>query len=200
MKRSLVLLPLIALFVCTAPRQADAKIIEIWGSGIVGGAFGNGNADSERDFFNWASGGAGGIEVGVRFLFLSAYIDYLRFFGGDAGANLISFNFGGDSAISLTKSWKLVLRLSGTFYYGTLDSASRPDATTAGQVNTRGIGVRGGVGIRYQFWKVFSFGVTPQVGYHYFFGGAGQDITDTEQNSHGYDLFVLGYFRVGIGF
>jgi hypothetical protein len=73
--------------------------------------------------------------VGVRFLFLSAYIDYLRFFGGDAGANLISFNFGGDSAISLTKSWKLVLRLSGTFYYGTLDSASRPDATTAGQVN-----------------------------------------------------------------
>jgi hypothetical protein len=42
--------------------------------------------------------------------------------------------------------------------------------------------------------------VTPQLGYHYFFGGADDDVTDTEQNSNGWNFQALGYFRIGLGF
>ena len=40
--------------------------------------------------------------------------------------------------------------------------------------------------------------ITPEIGYHYFFGGA--DTPITENNSSGWDLNLLGYFRIGLGF
>lgn len=196
MRKALLAAP-IALILVAQPRPAEAKIFEIWGSALAGGAYGNGKTN--KDFFNWAGGGAAGVEVGAKVLFISAYVDYLRFFGGDTGANLIGFNLGGDGTVGLVGGLGLVLRLAGTFYIGTLDDDdARPDGTTTNNVQTRGVGVRGGVGLRYSFWKVFSIGVTPQIGYHYFFGGADDDaLTD---NSHGWDFSALGYFRVGLGF
>jgi hypothetical protein len=95
MLKKLTIAAVLAAAVLTSGiRPAEAKLVEVWASGLVGAAYGNGKTD--RDFFNWAGGGAGGVEVGARILFFSAYIDYLRFFGGDAGANLASFNLGGD--------------------------------------------------------------------------------------------------------
>lgn len=200
MRRLIMVFPL-AIMLLSTPRTAEAKLFEIWGAGIAGGAFGNGNAASDRDFYNWAKGGAAGIEIGAKVLFISGYVDYLRFFGGDAGANLFSFNLGGDYAFGLTKNLSIVFRLVGSFYLGTLDDASRSGSNTnTGEVQTRGIGARGGVGLRYSFAKVFSVGITPLVGYHYFFGGADQDITNTDQNSSGYDFQALAYLRVGLGF
>ena len=58
---------------------------------------------------------------------------------------------------------------------------------------------RGGAGLRFVFAKVFAVGVTPQLGYHYFFGGADEDITDTAKNSAGWDFQAMGYFRIGLG-
>ncbi|MBW2732294.1 MAG: hypothetical protein JRH20_07850 [Deltaproteobacteria bacterium] len=199
MRRLWIVIPLATMLLVALPSRADAKLFEVWAAGIAGGAFGDGDATSERDFYNWAKGGAGGIEIGAKVLFISGYIDYLRFFGGDATANLFSFNLGGDYSFGLTDSLSVVFRLVGSFYLGTLDDAARTDSST-GEVQTRGIGTRGGVGLRYSFAKVFSVGITPLVGYHYFFGGADQDITDTEQNSSGYDFQAMGYFRVGLGF
>ena len=179
---------------------AQAKLIEVWGSGLAGAMQGNG--ETRRDFFYFAKGGAAGIEVGVKVLFIGAYIDYLRFFGGEAGANLVSFNLGGDWSIGLSKSWSLVIRAAGSFYLGTLDNAEveQDGIIESREVQTRGVGARGGLGLRYTFAKVFSVGITPQIGYHYFFAGAEEDITDTDQNSSGWDFSGLAYFRLGLGF
>ncbi|MCC6749508.1 MAG: hypothetical protein IT371_17720 [Deltaproteobacteria bacterium] len=198
MKR-LLLAALTALMITSVAPRAEAKIFEVWGSGLLGTSFGNGKTG--KDFFSWVGGGAAGAEVGVKLLFLGAYIDYLRFFGGDAGANLVSFNLGGDGTVNFGPL-ALVFRLAGAFYIGTL-----PDDVTilrdgvaikGNNVHTRGIGVRGGLGLRYTFLKIFSVGCTPQVGYHYFFGGADED--PRNENSHGWDFQALGYFRVGLGF
>jgi hypothetical protein len=53
--------------------------------------------------------------------------------------------------------------------------------------------------LAYTFAKLFSIGITPQVGYHYFFGGAEDDITEVDQNSSGWDLQAMGYLRFTIG-
>jgi hypothetical protein len=184
------------ILVCSAPR-AEAKLFEVWGSGLIGGGWGTGN--THKDFYKYASGGAGGVEAGIKILFIGVFVDYLRWFGGNAGANLLSFNLGGDYTLDFGKL-SLVFRLAGAYYYGTLpnDTTITIDNIPVTQVNTRGIGVHGGVGLRYTFLKVLSVGCTPDFGYHYFFGGASDSILS--ENSSGFDLNVLAYLRVGFGF
>lgn len=185
----------------SAPQTADAKIFEVWGSALAGGGWGKGK--SGRDFYQWAGGGAIGGEVGLKILFLSAFVDYLRFYGGNVGANQVGINLGGDWTIGLG-AVDLVIRASGGFYWGTLpDNATNlisGASVNSDNVNTRGVGFRGGLGLRYPFAKIFAIGVTPMMGYHYFFAGANEDITDTDNNSSGWDFHVLGYLRVGLGF
>lgn len=195
MKRILkILLPVLLL---TTSSVAEAKLFEVWGSGL--GGYGYGQGDSAKDFYHWASGGAVGVEVGIKILFIGAFVDYLHWFG-DEPAELFTFNLGGDWAIGLTKSLDLVIRAAGGYYHGLLpsDATIEVDGVQITQVNTRGVGVRGGVGLRYNFAKVLAVGITPEFGYHYFFGGAETPITD--QNSDGFDLNILAYFRVGVGF
>jgi len=197
--RQRALSALVAAFLLCSPMLAEAKILEIWGSGLAGYGWGQGNTD--KDFYRWARGGAAGVEVGAKVLFISGFIDYLRWFGGDAGANMLSFNLGGDGSIGLTEHLSLVLRLAGAYYYCTLpsDATIQIPGTTlrAAETNTRGVGVRGGAGLRYTFLKVFSVGMTPEIGYHYFFGGAETPITS--ENSSGVDINLLAYFRIGLG-
>jgi len=195
MKRILkILLPVLLL---TTSSVAEAKLFEVWGSGLAGYGYGQGN--SVKDFYHWASGGAVGVEVGIKIIFIGAFVDYLHWFGEEP-AELFTFNLGGDWGIGLTKSLDLVIRAAGGYYHGLLPSNAtiEIDGVKITQVNTRGVGVRGGVGLRYNFAKVLSVGVTPEFGYHYFFGGAETPITD--QNSSGFDLNILAYFRVGVGF
>ena len=58
------------------------------------------------------------------------------------------------------------------------DSEGSDDEVSSRAINTRGVGARGGLGIRYTFLKVLSVGFTPEFGYHYFFGGADEDLSD----------------------
>ena len=197
MKKSF-LVAFASLFLLCSSSTADAKLVEIWGSGLVGGGWGRG--DTDKDFYKFVSGGAAGFEVGAKILFIGAFVDYLRWFGGSAGANLITFNIGGDWTFDLSDSVSFVVRGAGGYYYGTLpdDVQIVQDGIPITEVNTRGVGARAGVGLRYNFLKVFSVGVTPEVGYHYFFGGAHTDVTDN--NSSGVDITVLAYLRAGLGF
>lgn len=201
-KRTMLALFTAAALTC-ASAPAEAKLFEIWGAGLVGGGWGNGSKDAagnSRDFYNFVSGGAGGFEVGAKILFIGAFIDYLRWFGGSSGANLLTFNLGGDYALNLGQRFAIVFRLSGGYYLGGgVDREVIKDNIPVKYVSTRGVGVRGGVGLRVNFLKVFSVGVAPTFGYHYFFGGADEDPSKTDQNSSGYDLTVLGYLRVGLG-
>lgn len=196
-KRTLLVSLLLVSLVQTT--HSEAKIFNIWGSALAGGVLGNGNASSDRDFFNWASGGGVGFEVGAHILFISAYVDYVRFMGGDAGANLFTFNLGGDPEFSLSGNLKLVIRLAGTFYYGTLDQ-TQTSTGVSDEVDTRGVGFRGGIGLKYVFAKIFAIGFQPEGAYHYFFGGADDNLLETENNSHGWNLRLMGYLRVELGF
>lgn len=199
--RKLVLIAsALALGLLLEARPAQAKLVEIWGSGLVGGATGSGRTG--RDFYKWAGGGAAGFEVGARLLFIAAYLDYLRFFGGTTGANLVGLNLGSEGSITLSGKLALVLRGAGTFYLGSLNGATHTyndQPVQSDHVQTRGVGLRGGIGLRYSFLKVLSVGVTPQIGYHYFFGGANEDPTKTELNSQGWDFQAMGYLRFALG-
>jgi hypothetical protein len=198
MKKTVLAL-LVALTLAGSARPAEAKLFEIWGSGLAGYGWGYGNG--AKDFYRWVRGGAAGFEVGAKILFIGAYFDYLRYFGGDAGANLMTFNLGGDWEIKLVGGLSLVLRAAVGYIQGTLpdDATVMVDGIPVTQVNTRGIGIHGGPGLRYTFLKVLSVGTTPEIGWHYFFGGGNIPINATDENSSGLDFNVLAYFRVGFG-
>src|SRR4029434_3631369 len=102
----------------------------------------------------------------------------------------------------LTEHLSLVLRLSGTWYWGQLDSASRVtgDGTrvSTAQVDDKGVGFRGGVGLRYTFAKIFLVGMTPLIGYHDFFKG-GDSNAGPVKSSSGWDFQALAYLRAGVG-
>lgn len=180
---------------------AEGKIIGMWASGTLGGAIGRG--DHSSDMYEWASGGAAGAEIGMHILFLGAYFEYVRMFGGDAGANMMSLNFGGDNEFKFGEKFGLVLRLAGSWYFGNMNSETRTRngrEERSSWVDTKGVGGRFGLGFRYHFMKVLSVGMTPQIGYHYFFYG--RDETPTLGNSsesHGWDFQALAYLRFGIG-
>jgi hypothetical protein len=177
---------------CAAPPKAEAKLFEFWTQGLIGGGWGDGTTD--KDFYRFASGGAGGLEVGIKILFIGVIVDYLHYFGGDSRADIMTFNLGGDYAIKLAKWFQIVIRVQGGYYHGWLPD----DGGEVSETNTRGVGAKAGLGIRFSFAKILSVGITPTIGYHYFFGGAHQSITDN--NSHGWDFHALAYFRIGFGF
>ncbi len=180
--------------------RADSGLLTVWAAPKLGGALGGNN---DLDFYRWAGGGTAGIEAGVRILFIGAYFEYLRFFGGDVGANLMSINLGGDNEFRFTKNWSLVLRLASSFYFGSLDQGEKlvgGQVLSSEAVNTTGIGFRGGVGPRYTFLRIFSVGITPQIGYHYFFAGGDDALAAPRGNNvGGWDFQAMAYFRVGLG-
>jgi len=185
--------------------RAHAKLFEAWASALTGLADGRGKTD--RDFYTWTGGMASGVEVGAKLLFLTGYIDYLRFFQG-TGANLISINLGSDGRIGFPLlPIKVVYRIATSGYLGSLGKGTRTldDGTEIDSENikTRGVGARAGVGLEYTFLKVMSLGLRPMIGYHYFFGGSadGQDQNGVElsQNSHGIDYQAMLYLRIGLG-
>ncbi len=201
--RKPLLAALLACGLLCAPGPAAAagkasKFFEVWASGLGGGGWGKG--DTHKDFFNYVKGGAAGGEVGVQLWFFSVYVDYLRWFGGAAGADMLGLNLGGDVPINLVGNLDLVIRLAGSYYYCTLpdDNTVTLDGSPVTYVNTRGVGGRGGVGLRLRFARDWlSVGIAPEVGYHYFFGGAHESaLTD---NSSGVDFKGMAYLRLSVG-
>lgn len=187
--------------VSTVAAAEPPRLLEIWASGGIGGVVGRG--ERGVDLYQWASGGAAGFEAGIRVLFIAAYLEYLRAFGGEAGANLWSINIGGDSPIPLSEHWALNIRLAGAYYFGNVDNNRNQVVEgipyNSDAVNTKGFGVRFGVGPRYTFARFLSVGVTPQIGYHYLYRGSDTDVPGLDQNSSGWDFQALAYLRFGIG-
>lgn len=188
-----------------APRaeaKKDDKFFEVWAAGTGGGGWGTGT--THKDFFNYAKGAAVGAEAGVKIWFVSAFVDYQYWpgywAGGAEGAHLLGFNLGGDIPLNLVGDLDLVIRISAGYYYGILpdDNTIKLDDVPITYVNTRGIGVRGGAGLRYRFAANFlSIGIKPEIGYHYFFGGAHDSIYS--DNSHGFDIKGILYLRLSLG-
>ena len=202
---TVILATMLSLGALLKPAQAEAKLFEAWASALTGVA--NGKGKTDRDFYTWTGGAATGIEVGAKVLFFTAYVDYLRFFQG-TGANLISVNLGADNSFKLPAlPISIVYRFAASGYLGSLGNGTRTanDGTVIDSENmqTRGIGARGGVGLAYTFLKVFSLGIRPMVGYHYFFGGSAngesQSSIDISENSHGIDYQAMLFLRVGLG-
>lgn len=202
MKRTVCMFALVAaLWGRTSQASAEGRMFEVWASGLIGGAVGNGAKGV--DYYNWTSGGATGFEAGLRFFFLSTYVEYLHFFGGHVSGDLWSVNLGGDSEFHFGEHWGLVLRLAGTYYFGSIDKGGvriiDGNRYTSDAVSTQGAGARIGLGPRYNFNKFLSIGATPTVGYHYFFKNSSVDVAGRSETSHGWDFQALAYLRVAIG-
>ncbi len=199
MTRRLIAAAFALCVLCAAPR-AEAKWFEFWVAPI--GGYGWGTGTSEKDFYNHANGGAIGAEIGVKVLFIGIYADYLGWFGGDFDAfdaHLMTFNLGGDWDLSLTDNLSLVIRVGAGIHLGFMpaESVVEIEGVNYLQKSTRGVGVRAGLGLDYGFAKVLSVGLKPIVGYHYYFGGPGTPVN--KGNSHGFDVTILAYFRLGLG-
>lgn len=197
--RHLIALVFSACVLCASPR-AEAKWFEFWGSAIAGYGWGTGTTD--KDFYKHVNGAAAGLEVGAKILFIGAFVDYLVWpqdFSTDRLAHLLTFNLGGDWDLSLTEHLSLIIRVAGGFYLGFMpeESVVVINGVSYLQQSTRGVGAHGGLGVRYSFARVLSIGITPEVGYHYFFGGPGTPVNTG--NSHGFDINILAYFRLGLG-
>ncbi len=197
MKKTLIAAVTALAIMGVAPR-AEAKIFEIWASALAGGGYGT--STSNKDFFRHVNGMSVGAEVGFSVLFIGAYVTYERYLVGNGYGDFVSFNLGGDWDVSLTKSLDLVIRAGGGFYLATLpDTATYTrDGVQNELESTRGVGARAGAGLRFKFAKVFAIGITPTLGYHYFFGPSSTSMDD--DNSHGFDVTALAYFRFGLGF
>lgn len=199
MKKTLIAAVTALTLMGIAPR-AEAKLFEVWASGLAGGGYGT--STSNKDFFKHVNGVSVGAELGIKILFIGAYVGYERYLTGTGYGDFVSFNLGGDFTLSLTKRLDLVIRAGGGFYLATLpDTAKYYDEDLKRDEpmeSTRGVGARAGAGLRFKFAKVFAIGITPTLGYHYFFGPSGTSMTD--DNSHGFDVTALAYFRVGLGF
>ena len=187
-----------ALTIMGVAPDAEAKIFEVWASALAGGSYGT--STSNKDFFAHVSGVAVGAEVGIKILFIGAYVGYERYLAGNGYGDFVSFNLGGDWALSLTKRLDLIIRAGGGFYLATLPDTAiyMQDGVQNEMESTRGVGARAGAGLRIKFAKVLSIGITPTIGYHYFFGPSGTSMTD--DNSHGFDVTAMAYFRFGLGF
>lgn len=198
MKRTLLAAVTALTIMGIAPR-AEAKIFEVWASALAGGGYGT--SSSNKDFFRHVNGLSVGAEVGIKVLFIGAYVGYERYLAGTGYGDFVSFNLGGDWAVSLTNSLDLVIRAGGGYYHATLPDTAMytKDKVDGGKLEyTRGIGARAGAGLRIKFAKVFAIGITPTIGYHYFFGPSSTSMDD--DNSHGFDVTALAYFRFGLGF
>ena len=191
---------LFAMTLLLSAQKAEAKWFEFWVAPVAGYGWGTGTTD--KDFFKHATGGAIGAEIGVKILFIGLYADYLGWIGSDFDAfdaHLVTVNLGGDWALDLTDALSLVIRVGAGVQIGFLPPESNVviGEVTYSQEATRGVGVRAGLGIRYGFAKVLSVGLLPMIGYHYYFGGPGTPVN--RENSHGFDVTILAFFRLGLG-
>ncbi len=191
---------LLATSILLAAPRAEAKWFEFWVAPVAGYGWGYGTSD--KDFYNHANGGAIGAEVGVKILFIGIYADYMGWIGSDFdafSAHLITANLGGDWALELTDNLHLLIRVGAGIQLGLLPEESIVEINDVKyeQKSTRAVGVRAGLGIRYGFAKVLSIGLLPMIGYHYAFGGPGTPVN--HGNSHGFDVTILAFFRLGLG-
>ena len=211
MKRaSRIGLSLLLVSVCLGlltPRKAlaqeHAKLVDLYGSVLMGGTVGRGTDGGTPDFFHQSQGGAAGVNVGVRLIFLDLSIRFLQMFDGAGRAGTLSTVMlgpaleipvvgGGKDVHGRVRPVQVVVRpgLAAGFGFGT-DAPVKPPLTND-QLAAKGLLLMGRFGIERLFGPVLGIGAEVQGGYHYLFGASGL----TSDHSEGWQL--AGFANVSL--
>jgi hypothetical protein len=202
----------LAFALCLSGR-AEARLIEIWADGYIGGMYGTEpkfctscvtqTPDGQRgaDFFHDQSGGLLGLRAGVEVLFTDVYLQFDQFLtpNGFSGSSLQAM-LGWDLGIGSGK-WTGTLGGFGGMVFGFPYTPHPP--IDKSQIATVGVAVEGQGGVECNFSRYWALQAIATVGYHYMFAGSrtielGPGISEATR-THGFHLMLKAGIRFHIG-
>lgn len=204
-----------ALAVSLVSQPAEAKLLEIYLDGYLGGMYGTEpkfdtaslvtkKPDNSQgaDFFNDQSGGLVGARAGVEVFFTDVYLQFDQYVTGRgfSGSSLQAM-IGWDILLESGK-WRPTLGAYGGLVFGFPYTPHFPIDTN--QIATVGVALEGQAGVDYKLNAVMSLQILGTLGYHYMFAGA-EDVQLTvsglreSTRTHGFHLMAKAGLRFHFG-
>ena len=179
--------------------QKRVKLLDLYGSVMVGGMTGGGGGTAKSDFFHDSQGLATGVNLGLRLLILDFSVRYLQTFDTGGGAQTLSTVMlgpsvelpvvgGGMDSEGRPRPVKVVIRpgMAVGLGFGTASPVSPP--LNNEQLSAKGLMVLGRFAVERLLGPFFGVGAELQSGYHYMLSGSG---TLNGPNSQGWELAVF---------
>lgn len=193
--------------------RAEARIIELYADGYVGGMVGTEpkfctgcvtqTQDGQRgdDFFHDQSGGLLGARAGVEILYTDFYVQFDQFITGRGfSGSTLQAMLGWDLSIGSGK-WTGVLGAYGGLAFGFPYTPHPPIDNT--QIATVGVAAEGQAGAEYNINRFLALQLIGTFGYHYMFAGAkhidlGPGLSEATQ-TQGFHLMLKAGIRFHLG-
>ena len=192
--------------VALAASPAEARLIDLRAGGRIGGLVGWGSSNAP-DFYDSASGGGGGFELGAKLLIVDLSVNFTQLFSGSTLTQfLLGFTFDipvgnmyFQDGIAKGKSRNIIRPiLNGGFAVGTPKGIDLPldDA----QISQKGFISNFGAGYEFFLNPFIAVGAQADYGWHYFVGGGKSTFTGSQKHSAGYhfDGFATVTFHLGV--
>lgn len=202
-----------ALALGAASRPAEAKLLEVYADGYVGGLYGTEpkfnsvvtqKPDMQRgdDFYSDNSGGLLGVRAGIEILYTDIYVQFDQIFNGRgfSGSTLqgmIGWDFGlGDGP------WRGTIGAYGGVVFGFPYTPHFPIDNA--QIATIGVAAEGQAGVERVLNRLLRLQLIATVGYHYMFAGSESvqiDVAGNTQHTttHGFHLLLKAGVRFNLG-
>ena len=199
---------LVAVSLVSAPGQAHAGVLDVYGQIEGGGAtgIGVGGVQQDNDFFSGAGGGMYGAKVGVEFLFTDAWVEHwqLTDLEGLTGT-WTQFMLGADVDFPLGdtpqgEKPKTFAELGMAVGYGLGTGQQVDPPLDNAQVTDKGFIAQLSLGVDYRFSKVTSIGLVVPITYGYLFkNGDGAAANNADNQYHQLAAAPMVYFRLSFG-
>lgn len=205
-RRMLLLIGLLAFFVSS--KRAEARLLEIYADGYLGGMYGTEPKFNSRvtpqgtDFFHDQSGGLLGLRAGVEVLYTDIYLQFDQFmtprgFSGSTLQAMVGWDFGLGSG-----DWTGTLGGYGGLVFGFPYTPHPPIDND--QIATIGVALEGQGGAEYNINRFLAVQMIATLGYHYMFAGAhpvlfNESGMSASTQTHGFHLMLKAGIRFHIG-
>lgn len=177
MKIRLVAAAVAALLSVLSP-SAQARLVDLRAGLRAGGLAGWGSTDKTPDFFDHTSGGAVGLELGVKLLVFDLSVNFTQVVDGSGRTGTMTQMLAGfviDAPIgpghTVAERNRLLLRpgINAGFGFGTPKPVTPP--LDSAQISHKGLVTQLQLGLEYFLNPYIGVGAQLIGGYHYFFGG-----------------------------
>lgn len=195
----------VVLAVLLAPAAASADVFKLYAEVGGGGAYGTGLSGTYKDdtFFGKATGGAGGLLVGGRFLIFDGNIRHNQFFNGGETETWTQFtaglafgmDTGSDEQQKQGKGGYFEMGAGVAFGVGTGAQVDPPLDNS--EVTDKAFMLEGRIGFGWHLSKVFDFGLTAPASWGYFFKSGG-GANDPNNQYQGFQIQGLAILRANV--